>query len=263
MKDDDGVEERVVGADRVLAVLIQLAEYPSGVSLDELATRLHSSKSTVHRALTSLRRARLAMQLSRGVYVLGDEFFRLAYRNQADRPEGALMEPALHELAQRYGETAHYAVLDGADVVYRAKVDPPRGAVRLTSVVGGRNPAHGTAVGKVLLGYAVSSESQLREWLGGRQLEARTPNSIVSIESLWDELVTTRERGYGVDAEENEPGVNCVAVPVHLDPAMPPVGAVSVSALAFRLPLQDLLPEVPAIREILASSRGLAPASIP
>jgi len=32
-------------------------------------------------------------------------------------------------------------VLDGHDIVYRAKVDPAFGAMRLTSTVGGRNPA--------------------------------------------------------------------------------------------------------------------------
>jgi len=256
-------EDRLVGSDRVLAVLIQLAEYPEGVSLDELATRLGSSKSTVHRALASLRRAHLAMQVSRGVYVLGDEFFRLAYRNQAGRPEGALIEPALRELAELYGETTHYAVLDGTDVVYRAKVDPPMGAMRLTSVVGGRNPASRTAVGKALLSFLVTSEAELRNWLGSQTLEVRTPKSIVTVEALWKELELTRDRGYAVDDEENEVGVNCVAIPVFMDSSMAPIGAVSVSALAFRLPLKDLLPEVPRIHDVVDRRRGFGRASEP
>ena len=254
------VEDRVVGSDRVLAVLVQLAEFPTGVTLDELAQRLKSSKPTVHRALASLRRARLAMQLGRGVYVLGDEFFRLAYRNQAGRPDGALIEPALRELADLYGETTHYAILDGLEVVYRAKVDPARGAMRLTSVVGGRNPAHRTAVGKLLLSHALQSVEELRSWLGDEVLEGRTPKSITSVEELWRELERTQQRGYAVDDEENEIGVNCIAVPVQLDEAMQPVGAVSVSALAFRLPLAELEKEVPRIRGMVARARGLQPA---
>jgi IclR family transcriptional regulator, acetate operon repressor len=140
-KDAEQDNERVVGSDRVLAVLVELAAHPTGVSLDELSHQLKSSKLTVHRALTSLRRAGLAAQISRGVYVICDELFRLAFENYYARPDGALVKPVLERLANRYGETVHYAVLDGAEVVYRAKVDPPRGAVRLTSVVGGRNPA--------------------------------------------------------------------------------------------------------------------------
>ena len=33
------------------------------------------------------------------------------------------MQPILEALAERHGETAHYAVLEGRSVVYRAKVD--------------------------------------------------------------------------------------------------------------------------------------------
>src|SRR3954470_18067782 len=97
--------EKLVGADRVIAVLVELAEHPLGITLDELASTLKSLKPTVHRALATLRRAGLADLLARGVYVLGDEFLRLAFRNYADRPESARIEPVLAELARRDGET--------------------------------------------------------------------------------------------------------------------------------------------------------------
>ena len=148
---DPDAAERLVGADRVIAVLTELADHPTGVTLDELAGILNSPKPTVHRALATLRRAGLADLVERGVYVLGDEYLRLAFRNLDGRPETARVQPLLEELAAQYGETAHYAVLAGTDIVYRAKMDPPQGAVRLTSVIGGRNPAYRTAVGKALL----------------------------------------------------------------------------------------------------------------
>jgi DNA-binding IclR family transcriptional regulator len=247
--------DRVVGADRVLAVLVELAQHPNGVGLDDLARRLQSPKPTVHRALASLRRARLADQVGRGVYRLGDEYLRLAFQHHAARPEGARLEPALRQLAERYGETAHYAELDGTDVVYRAKVDPPTGSVRLTSQVGGRNPAASTAVGKLVLSRQLRSEADLRAWLGDRTLAPRTPRTITSIAELWRELVRTRERGYAVDDQENEVGINCVAVPARPDPRRP-AGAVSISALAFRLPLDRLVAEVPRIRSTVDAAIG-------
>ncbi len=150
-RDSGAPEEKLVGADRVIAVLTELADHPLGVTLDELAGTLRSSKPTVHRALATLRRAGLADMTGRGVYVLGDEYLRLAFRNLDGRPETARIQPLLEQLSAEYGETAHYAVLSGKDIVYRAKADPPQGAVRLTSVIGGRNPAYRTAVGKALL----------------------------------------------------------------------------------------------------------------
>ncbi|MBX3098984.1 MAG: IclR family transcriptional regulator [Salinibacterium sp.] len=241
-------DTRLVGADRVLAVLTELARHPDGVSLEELAQALDSPKSTVHRALSSLRRASLAEQLSRGTYVLGDEFLRLAFRNYEARPDTARLEPLMRELAISYGETVHYAVLDGKDIVYRAKVDPPQGAVRLTSVVGGRNPVYRTAVGKLLLSQVVATKTELLDWLGGEPLEGKTPFTIVDPDALLRELATTRERGYGVDDQENELGINCVAVPVFLDRSGDPVGAISVSALRFRYPLERLLDTIPDLR---------------
>jgi IclR family acetate operon transcriptional repressor len=235
---------RLVGSDRVLAVLVELGRHPDGATLDELASSLASPKSTVHRALASLRRASFAELTSRGVYALGDEFFRLAFSNYESRPETVHLEPLLRSLSDQYGETVHYAVLEGKDVVYRAKQDPPQGAVRLTSTVGGRNPAYRTAVGKLLLSYRVRNEAELQSWLAGEVLEARTAHTIADPRALLAELQSTRERGYGVDDQENELGINCVAVPAFVDREGMPKGAISVSALRFRYPIDRLVETV-------------------
>ncbi|KQR39341.1 IclR family transcriptional regulator [Microbacterium sp. Leaf159] len=248
-------EERLVGADRVLAVMIALSEHPTGATLEEVAHSVGATKSTVHRALATLRRAGLATQLGRGVYILGDEFYRIAFRSYSLRPEGVLIQPALDELSRRFGETVHFAVLDGVEVVYRAKVDPPTGAIRLTSVVGGRNPAHATGVGKVLLAETVNSEDELRSLLGD-EYPQRTPATINSAEKLWAELELTKERGYGVDDQESEAGINCVAVPVRLGPGLPPIGAISISGLTFRTPLAQMIARLDEINSVVHDYRG-------
>jgi IclR family acetate operon transcriptional repressor len=253
--DDEKSDERLVGADRVLALLVELAGHPHGATLEELAAVMGGTKSTIHRALGALVRSGLADQSGRGRYVLGDEFVRLAFRHHAARPELERIEPLLRELAARFGETTHYAVLDGRDVVYRAKTDPAEGAVRLTSMVGGRNPAATTAVGKVLLAGSLTTRADVEAWLDGTAIEARTPHSITSLDAFVEELRRTRERGYGVDDQENELGVNCLAVPVHLDGSRTPSGAISVSGLAFRCPLSRL---EAAHAEISALVDGLA-----
>jgi DNA-binding IclR family transcriptional regulator len=249
-------DEKLVGADRVIAVLTELADHPLGVTLDELAGILRSSKPTVHRALATLRRAGLAELAGRGVYVLGDEYLRLAFRNLDGRPETARIQPLLEQLSAQHGETAHYAVLSGKDIVYRAKMDPPQGAVRLTSVIGGRNPAYRTGVGKALLSSRLVELDQVIEWFGEFPLEQKTPNTLVTPEALLEELRETRRRGYGIDNQENEIGVNCVAIPIHLDGSATPSGAVSVSAVTFRCPLDRLVDAVPAIRETIAGMLG-------
>ncbi|MCA2223709.1 IclR family transcriptional regulator [Nonomuraea aurantiaca] len=245
-------EPKLVGSDRVLAVLAELARHPDGIGLEEMARAVASPKPTAHRALAALRRAGFAAQNGHGQYVLGDEFLRMAFAHHEARPDHVRVTPILKALCERYGETVHYAVLDGPSVVYRSKLDPAAGAVRLTSVVGGRNPAHCTGVGKMLLAHTLPDEDAVRAWVGGRTLERPTERSVGTAEELHAELARVREQGYAVDEEENEPGVNCVAVPAYLNSPAVPSGAISVSGLAYRTPLDKLVADLPAIRAIVS-----------
>jgi IclR family acetate operon transcriptional repressor len=249
MAEDGG--DRLVGADRVLAVLRELAGYPSGVGLDELARAVASPKPTVHRALVALRRAGFASQDGRGHYVLGDGFLRLAFAHHELRPDHVRVHPLLVELATRFGETAHYAVLDGRSIVYRSKVDPPTGAARLTSTVGGRNPAHCTAVGKLLLARALPDDASVDAWVRTAGLERRTDRTVTTAAGLAAQLRAIRDQGYAVDDQENEVGVNCIAVPIFLTSPRVPSGAISVSALAYRTPLPRLVDALPEILSIV------------
>lgn len=247
---------RLVGSDRVLAVLKELARYPDGVGLDELTRVIGSPKPTVHRALGALRRAGLADQDDSGRYVLGDEFLRMAFAHHEARPEHVRVRPVLEALADRFGETAHYAVLDGREVVYRAKVDPPTGAVRLTSTIGGRNPAHSTAVGKVLLARELTSLEEVRAWVGDVPPERRTSRTLCTAADLHAALGAAAVQGYACDDQENEAGVHCLALPVYLTSPTAPSGAVSISALAYRTPLTALVDALDEIRTLLGPLAG-------
>lgn len=243
-------EQGPVGAERVLRVLMELAREPEGLTLDETTRRMGASKPTVHRALASLTRVGLAKRLERGRYVLGDEFLRLAFQHQDRREDSARLEPLLEALTTEFGETTHYAVLDGDEVVYRAKRDPLEGAVRLTSTVGGRNPAYRTGVGKVLLAWSLGSTKAATAWARSHGLPPRTPTTITDPARFAEALDEARERGFAVDDQENEPGVNCLALPVFLGSATMPSGALSISALSFRTPLADLTAAVERIHDI-------------
>ena len=246
-------DRRLVGSDRVLAVLVELSRHPAGIGLEDLARIVDSPKSSVHRALASLRRAQLAEQDGRGHYVLGDEFVRMAFSHHEARPDHVRVRPLLTRLAEHFGETVHYTVLAGRSVIYRSKVDPPTGAVKLTSTVGGRNPAHATGAGKLLLSQLLITPEQVADWVQEAPLERRTPATITGADELHAELAATRRRGYGIDDQETEPGVNCLALPVYLTTPSIPSGAISVSGLTYRMPIRELIDRVEEMRAILGS----------
>lgn len=249
-----GDENRLVGSDRVLAVLKELGRYPAGVGLEELTRAMGSPKPTVHRALRALCRAGFADQDGRGRYLVGDELLRLAFESHAARPDHVRILPVLEALAERFGETAHYAVLDGREIVYRAKVDPAAGAVRLTSTVGGRNPAHCTAVGKLLLAHRLPDPAAIEQWVQAADPPARrTPRTRCTAAELAPDLLASRRNGWATDDQENETGINCLAVPVRGPSTSGPAGAVSISALTYRTPLARLVEAVDEIRSVLGS----------
>lgn len=242
------------GADRVLSVFKSLARYPRGATLEELAERLGSPKSSVHRALATLRRAGLAEQDRDGRYRFGMEALRLAFGYYESLDQRVLLQPALDALAERFRETAHYAQLDRGEVVYIAKVmRQDHDGVQLGSRVGGRNPAHCTGVGKLLLSYVLASEQSVQSYAAAHPLVSRTAATLVTPEALHADLEGVRERGYSIDQEENEAGVGCVALPVFVGPGPQPSGAVSVTTILRRTPLETLIEHVDEIREILRS----------
>lgn len=242
------------GADRVLSVFKSLARYPRGATLDELAERLESPKSSVHRALATLRRAGLAEQDRDGRYRFGMEALRIAFAYYEGLDQRVLVQPALDALAERFGETAHYAQLDGGEVVYVAKVmRHDHDGMRLGSRVGGRNPAHCTGVGKLLLAYVLASEAAVAAYAAAHPLVPRTAATLVTPAALYADLEEVRARGYSIDREENEAGVGCVALPVFVGPGPQPSGAVSVTTIMHRTPLEQLLERVEEMRAILAA----------
>ncbi|HLS74395.1 MAG TPA: IclR family transcriptional regulator C-terminal domain-containing protein [Actinomycetaceae bacterium] len=130
-------------------------------------------------------------------------------------------------------------------------MDPPTGAVKLTSTVGGRNPAHATGAGKLLLSHLLITPEQVADWVREAPLVRRTPATLTGAEELHAELSATRRRGYGIDDQENEPGVNCIALPVYLTTPNHPSGAISVSGLTYRMPIRELTDRVEEMRAIL------------
>ena len=107
-------------------------------------------------------------------------------------------------------------------------------SIKLSSVIGGRNPAHATGVGKALLAWTYPSDEAIRAWVAQwAPLPRPTEQTVTSGDQLAADLAAVRERGYALDLEENEIDVRCAAVPIFLGQAVP-AAAVSVTVLGFR-----------------------------
>ncbi len=230
----DTVESPVASVDRALRILALIGGAATGLSLDELATKLEIPKSSLHRILAALKFRRFVSQPEiGGAYFLGTELLATAFRFHDMLDLRALVHPLLIRLSAELNETMHMAVLDGAEIVYQDKIEASH-SIKLSSVIGGRNPAHATGVGKALLAWTYPTDEAARAWAAQWEpLPRPTKRTVRSAAQLADELAQVRTRGYAIDVEENEVGVRCAAVPIFLGRPSP-AAAVSITLLGSR-----------------------------
>jgi DNA-binding IclR family transcriptional regulator len=194
-------------AERVLDILELVTASKDGLSRTEIAERLRIPKSSASILLRSLvarkylrpdgsgRRLRLGIR----AFETGSAFLRQVSLRDIARP-------LMNELVQEFGQTCHLAVIDGTDVVYLEKVDPPHTAVQLVTFVGSRLPAAWTAVGKAQLAYL--PDDDLNQRYGS------SPSDRKALRVIRAGRNKIRSRGWASECGETTPGIGCLAAPV-------------------------------------------------
>jgi DNA-binding IclR family transcriptional regulator len=209
------------------------------LSLGELSRRSGIPKPTVHRLARELIRAGMLEASPAGVR-LGELVFELGQITPQERLLREVASPFLNDLlVTSRAATVHLAVLSDGDVLYLDKL-VGREAPALPSRVGGRLPAHCTALGKVLLAYSSEAAVRRRLSLG---LDRQTPRTVTAPGILGRQLSAAREQGYAVESEEAQLGVQCIASPIfHHDGTAiaaismaTPIGAGSVNDISRRV----------------------------
>ncbi|WP_051175776.1 IclR family transcriptional regulator [Nocardia exalbida] len=210
-----------------MAVLEAFSIDDTALSLAELARRTRMPKGTLHRVLSDMVAVRLLDRTEAG-YRLGGHLFELGMRASVERSLLEVTIPFLEELNARIHETVHLGVLDGTDVVYLTKIGGRRQA-SAPSRIGGRMPAHCTAIGKVLLANA---DAALRDQVLTGPLRRHTPRTMILPGTLRNQLDRIAADGVAFEFEESAPGLVCVAAPVR--EADQVVAAISVAGPSHR-----------------------------
>jgi DNA-binding IclR family transcriptional regulator len=193
----------------------------------DVAAKVKIPKSSAHDLLSSLAEAGLLAKTREGRYRLGWRLMALSEMMLSTDDLRREARPILEDLADRYRETVHLAVLDDTRVVYIDKVEASQGVhLQLTSP-GARLCAHCSAVGKVLL--AQQGEEQIQHVLRTEGLPSFTQNTITSSPKLQETLRTIGKYGFAYDFEEVLPNLCCVGALIR-DDAGSAVAALSMSA---------------------------------
>jgi IclR family KDG regulon transcriptional repressor len=243
---------------RAFAILEEIARNRDGIGLAELSKRvgLHNS-TTFHlvRTMVSLGYVRQMKESKR--YRIGRPLFALAANALDEIEMTSLATPVLEDLSRETGESSHFSVRMGDDVVVMARTSGP-GAFQLTDRVGVVRPAHCTALGKIML--AAMQPEQFENFVGRAELKARTPNTITTTDRLRREIAEVRRTGVAIDDGEFDTEVRCVALPVR-DFTGQVIGAIGISGPVWRLStdtLQERVRVVRAAAEKLSAEFGYA-----
>jgi IclR family transcriptional regulator, KDG regulon repressor len=198
---------------KALKLLDALGRSENGTSIAALSKELKIGKSTIHRLLATLREFDLVwFDSGTSNYALGARILRwndLLVRQNLVIRHGW---PILRELVQESHETASLAVLEGTEVMFIARCESTQ-RLRMSEAVGGRNPAHCTALGKAILA-ALSEKDFLKVYDGMESLKPVTPNSITSRDKLWNHLRKVQQEGVAYDFEENVAGGVCIGTAI-------------------------------------------------
>ncbi|MFZ2502231.1 MAG: IclR family transcriptional regulator [Nocardioides sp.] len=192
-----------------------LKEFGKGdtqLGISQLARRVGVGKSTAHRvAWTLVAEGLLEKVEDTGLFRLTSTMRNLGVSAEtAQRLHQAATTPLDH-LRAVTDLTLHVAILDGADVLYVERREAP-GALNLFNRVGGRNAAHVTSTGKVLLAFMEPTEQA--RLVDSMRLARKTPHTIVTRSAFLAELAQVRRQGYATNIFESEAGMISVAAPI-------------------------------------------------
>lgn len=199
--------------DKVVRLLEALRDQPNGLTLQELASRTGYVKSSVHRAMQSLKvRGYVEQPMVGGPYRLGVQCLLLARGLQEGIGLIGLARPYMRELVDAFDESGYLAIVRGGRGIFVEVTETRRRELRLVGPLGAVVHYHATAAGKVIAANLPPiARSALLARLPLDKLTARTQVRRADVEAEWESVL---RRGYAANDEETIVGAVFLAAPV-------------------------------------------------
>lgn len=180
------------------------------MTLAEIASALDIPKSTAYTIVRDLVNESFLTVSSGAAYSIGLKAFEVGSAHLRASGTVGVVAPELARLTRALNITSHYAVLDGSDVVYLCKEDPPALGIQLASAIGARLPSHLTAVGKACLAWVNPEYLPSHVELTIRGADGQ----MITLADLTVDLDHVRDQGFATDDAVAAAGIRCVAAPV-------------------------------------------------
>ncbi len=191
-------------------VLKLIGQDNRGYKITELAKPLEIPSTTALRITTTLQSEGF-LRKENGLYFLGPVLIHLGSKTLAATELRDLAFPVLQRLSSITDETAHLALPCDDRSLIAAVCDSPH-PLRAASSPGTLTDLYASATGKVFLGFI--HRSRIGDIINRFPPKRRTSKSLMTVEELEAAADETAARGFGLDDEEFNHGVRCLAAPV-------------------------------------------------
>lgn len=208
------------------------------LTLSEIAEGTGLTRAAARRFLITLRDLGYVESDGR-LFSLRPRVLELGYSYLSSLPVWEAARPYLEELSGKVQETTSASVLDGADIVFVARVETKR-IMSMTLGVGSRLPAWATAMGRVLL--ADLPPDRLDDYFGNVTLAPLNERTITDEKKLRRIIADAGSNGWTLVDQEVEEGVRSLAVPLR-SPEGRAEAAVTVCSHAFRVSIDRVMDE--------------------
>lgn len=232
---------------RLFELLETMCAHGQPFSLGDAIEATGWPKPSVHRMLGQLESGGLLAREPDGRrYTPAPRLLRLAESTLSAGTQHGVRHAVLRQLVADIGESCNLTALSGAEVIYLDRVESAF-PLRMELRPGTRVPLHCSASGKLFL--ACLPGPRRHALLEGLPLQRYTAQTLVTRETLDEELERIRRDGYAVDAEEYVQGLVCVAVPVRAPGQGAVRCAVALQAPAARMPMERALQQLARLQE--------------
>ncbi|MBV9610243.1 MAG: helix-turn-helix domain-containing protein [Acidobacteria bacterium] len=221
---------------RGLAVIQAFSQSKRHLTISQLSVATGLSRAAVRRCLYTLSKLGFAGSDDTFHFFLRPRILALGHSYITSMPLAVAAQPVLEHLSHQVHESCSIATLDGADIVYVARVNVTR-IMSIDLGIGSRLPAFCTSMGRVLL--ASLPQAELETYLSKVRFRRFTERTVASIDKLRQILRLVQRNGYAIVDQELELGLRSMAIPV-LNPTGTAVAALNVGAHAQRVSVQDM-----------------------